>query len=92
MGISHADEQAKAGSDTGDLVENVAGGAASSWSNLGRVLNTVAAAKVGIELLPGAWRMFKRHPWGSLLVMVGLASAVRMFWAEGAYGRRKPVA
>jgi hypothetical protein len=92
MGISESDTQAKAASDTGNLVRNVAGAAAPSKSSLSRIVDTVAAAKVGAKLLPGAWRMFKRHPWGALLVVVGVASAVRMFWTEGAYGRRKPVA
>lgn len=86
------DKQAKAAADAGNLVENVAGAAAPSKSTLGRVVNTAVAARVGLKLLPGALRMFKRHPFGAALVMVGLASAARMFWVEGAFGRRKPVA
>jgi hypothetical protein len=92
MNSSSADRQAEVASDTGDFVEKVAGAAAPSRSSLGRVIDTAVAAKVGLRLLPGAWRLFRRHPGYAALVIVGLAAAVRVFLAEGASSRRKPVA
>jgi len=92
VSTSHADRPAEVASDTGNLVENVASAAAPSRSSLGRVIDTAVAVKVGARLLPGAWRLFKRHPWGSALVIVGLASAVRLLLAEGTPSHRKPVA
>jgi len=69
---SHEGQSAQTASEAGAFVENAAGAAAPTNSTLGRVGAAVSAVQIGARLLPGAWRLIKRHPVASSLTIAGL--------------------
>jgi hypothetical protein len=90
MSIPHSDRWADVASDTGAFVQKAAGAAAPSGSMVGRVVDTAAAAKVGARLIPAAWRMIKRYPLGTSLIIIGLVAAASLL-PRGTLTRHKPV-
>jgi len=59
----------------------------SSRSTLGRIARTVAAVKLGTRVLPLAWRLFKRYPVISFVV-VGAMVVVSSSRARATVPRR----
>lgn len=70
-----ADRAAKVASDSGALLQNMVSATTPSRSMFGRAADTAAAAKVGVQLLPAAWRLFKRRPLTISLIALGFVSA-----------------
>jgi hypothetical protein len=72
MKIPEGRDRAKTASDTGSLVERAVGATDPAHSALGRVADTAAAVRLGAQLLPKGWRLFKRYPVSSAVVIVAL--------------------
>ncbi len=90
MTIGIADRTAQMASDAGALAENVAGAARPSSSTLGRLGKTVAAVKIGARLIPTGWRLLKRYPVGSSLVIVALGAIWYGLRQSGPDNLRRP--
>lgn len=72
MKMPEGGDRAKTASDTGSLVERTVGAADTARSVFGRVADTAAAVRLGAQLLPKGWRLFKRYPVSSAVVVVAL--------------------
>jgi len=77
MNTPEAGDPAKLASDTGAWPQKGAGAAVNpAKSALSRVGDTAAAVKLGAQLLPAGWRLFKRYPMSSALVVLAVVSTV----------------
>jgi hypothetical protein len=77
MRTPEAGDRAKlAAADAGAWAEKSAGVAHPEKSALSRVGDIAAAVKLGTELLPAGWRLFKRYPMSSGLVVLAVVWTV----------------
>jgi len=74
MNASSPAEAAAVASETGDLAKNVAGAASAAHSPLKRLGEAAAAAKVGAQVIPAAWRLLRRRPWSAGLGLLALVA------------------
>lgn len=72
MTMPEGRDRAKTASDTDSLDDRVVGAADRAHSTLGRVSDTAAAVRLGAQLLPKGWQLFKRYPMSSAVVVVAL--------------------
>lgn len=75
MTPNSTDESVQVASASGTLAKKVAGAADPAKSLPGRLGDTAAAALLATRLLPAGWRLLKRYPLPSLLVILGVAWA-----------------
>ena len=72
MKMPETPDRAKTASDTGSLAERAVGAADPARSVSGRIADTAAAVRLGAQLLPKGWRLFKRYPVSSVVVIAAL--------------------
>jgi len=80
MRLTHDDfgRSARVLSHVGAFVERAAHATNPSHSRFGRAGAAVSVATLGARLLPVGWRLFKRNPAVSIVVLVGIAMAVAL--------------
>jgi hypothetical protein len=78
MNSSEAREGAKAASNAGAMAEKVTTATDSSNSVLGRVGATAAAVRLATRLVPATWRLVKRYPGVSSMLLVAVVGVAFM--------------
>ncbi len=78
MGIRHeaVGHSGRALADLGAFVERAAHAANPSRSKLGRAAAVVTVARLGAQLLPAGWRVFRRYPLASTIAISGILLAL----------------
>jgi hypothetical protein len=76
MRTPEAGHPAELASDTGARAEYGAGAANPVKSTLSQIRDTAVAVKLGAQLLPAGWRLFKRYPMSSALVVLAVVWTV----------------
>lgn len=72
MKMHETRDRTKTASDTGSLAEKTVRAADPAHFALGRVADAAAAVKLGAQLLPKCWGLFKRYPVSSAVLVLAL--------------------